>query len=46
MNKLPFKEIIADNLFIREFSKDTDYVEFMWHRVREDKKTCVRNEVS
>jgi len=35
---LPFKEeIISDNMFIREFSKDTDSAEMVWHRDREDR---------
>lgn len=35
---LPFKEqIVSDNLFIREFSKDTDSGEMCWHRDREDR---------
>ena len=35
---LPFKESkISDNIFIREFSQDTDSGEFMWHRDREDR---------
>lgn len=35
---LPFKEeILADNLFIREFFQDTDSGEYMWHRDREDR---------
>lgn len=38
MNNLPFKEDkIEDNVFIREFSQDTDSDEFMWHRDREDR---------
>lgn len=37
-NMLPFKEeILADNLFIREFFQDTDSGEYMWHRDREDR---------
>jgi hypothetical protein len=35
---LPFKETkISDNIFIREFSQDTDSGEMMWHRDREDR---------
>ncbi len=35
---LPFQEDkIEDNVFIREFSQDTDSGEFMWHRDREDR---------
>ena len=35
---LPFKEqIVSDNLFIREFSQDTDSGEMCWHRDREDR---------
>jgi len=35
---LPFKETkISDNIFIREFSQDTDSGEFMWHRDHEDR---------
>lgn len=35
---LPFKEeVISTNVFIREFSQDTDSGEFMWHRDREDR---------
>ncbi len=35
---LPFQEIKLDNnVFIREFSNDTDSGEFMWHRDREDR---------
>ena len=31
--KLPFRETkIGDNMFIREFTQDTDSGEFMWHR--------------
>ena len=36
--ELPFQEDkIEDNVFIREFSQDTDSGEFMWHRDREDR---------
>jgi hypothetical protein len=36
--ELPFKEeIISDNLFIREFSQDTDSRDYLWHRDREDR---------
>lgn len=36
--ELPFKEqIVSDNVFIREFSQDTDSGEFMWHRDFEDR---------
>jgi hypothetical protein len=35
---LPFKEQkIEENIFIREFSQDTDSSEFLWHRDREDR---------
>ncbi len=35
---LPFQETkLEDNIFIREFSHDTDSGEFMWHRDREDR---------
>jgi hypothetical protein len=35
---LPFKEeIVSDNVFIREFSQDTDSGEMCWHRDREDR---------
>jgi hypothetical protein len=35
---LPFKEqIMSDNVFIREFSQDTDSGEMCWHRDREDR---------
>ena len=35
---LPFRETKLDNnVFIREFSNDTDSGEFMWHRDREDR---------
>jgi len=35
---LPFQETKLDNnVFIREFSNDTDSGEFMWHRDREDR---------
>jgi hypothetical protein len=35
---LPFKETkIEENIFIREFSQQTDSGEFMWHRDREDR---------
>ena len=35
---LPFQENkIGDNVFIREFSQDTDSGELMWHRDREDR---------
>jgi hypothetical protein len=34
----PFKETkLGNNVFIREFSNDTDSGEFMWHRDREDR---------
>jgi hypothetical protein len=34
----PFKEEkISENTFIREFNKDTDSGEFVWHRDREDR---------
>lgn len=36
--KLPFKEnIVENNIFIREFSNDTDPIEFMWHKDKEDR---------
>lgn len=36
--KLPFKEEKLDsNIFIREFSQDTDSSEFLWHRDKEDR---------
>ena len=35
---LPFQETkIGDNVFVREFSQDTDSGELMWHRDREDR---------
>ena len=35
---LPFQETkLEDNVFIREFSNNTDTGEFMWHRDREDR---------
>jgi len=35
---LPFQETkIGDNVFIREFSQDTDSGELMWHRDHEDR---------
>ena len=35
---LPFQETkISDNIFIREFSQNTDSGEFMWHRDYEDR---------
>lgn len=35
---LPFKEIKLDeNVFIREFSQDTDSSEMVWHRDKEDR---------
>ena len=35
---LPFQETKLDNnVFIREFSDNTDSGEFMWHRDREDR---------
>ena len=35
---LPFKENkIKENVFIREFSQQTDSGEFMWHRDHEDR---------
>ena len=35
---IPFQETkIDDNIFIREFSQNTDSVEFVWHRDREDR---------
>ena len=35
---LPFRETkIGDNVFVREFSQDTDSGELMWHRDREDR---------
>jgi len=35
---LPFKEVkILNNIFIREFSQDTDSEEYMWHRDRENR---------
>lgn len=34
----PFQETkIDDNIFIREFSQNTDSEEFVWHRDREDR---------
>lgn len=36
--ELPFKEQkIEENIFIREFSQDTDSSDFLWHRDREDR---------
>ena len=35
--KLPFKEEIVDNVFIREFKQDTDSGDYLWHRDREDR---------
>lgn len=35
---LPFKEeIVLDNVFIREFSQDTDSGDYQWHRDRENR---------
>lgn len=35
---LPFKEEkIGENIYIREFSQDTDSSDFLWHRDREDR---------
>lgn len=35
---LPFKQIeLTDNTFIREFNKDTDQFELMWHMDPEDR---------
>lgn len=35
---LPFKEEKLDsNIFIREFSQDTNSSEFLWHRDKEDR---------
>lgn len=35
---LPFQESkISDNIFIREFSQDTDSGELVWHRDRESR---------
>lgn len=35
---LPFQETkIGENVFVREFSQDTDSGELMWHRDREDR---------
>lgn len=35
---LPFKEEkLNNNIFIREFSQDTDSSEFLWHRDKEDR---------
>jgi len=35
---LPFQENkIGDNVFIRDFSRDTDSGDLMWHRDREDR---------
>jgi hypothetical protein len=35
---LPFQETkLGNNIFIREFSQNTDSGEFMWHRDREDR---------
>jgi hypothetical protein len=34
----PFKEIkLEENVFIREFSQNTDSSEMMWHRDKEDR---------
>jgi hypothetical protein len=36
--KLPFNEIkVSDNIFIREFTQDTDSEELKWHRDHEDR---------
>lgn len=38
MNSLPFVETeMGENVYLREFSQDTDSGEFMWHRDREDR---------
>jgi hypothetical protein len=35
---LPFEEEkIGENIYIREFSQDTDSSQFLWHRDREDR---------
>jgi hypothetical protein len=35
---LPFVETkISENIYIREFKQETDSVEFVWHRDREDR---------
>lgn len=35
---MPFVETdLGDNVYLREFSQDTDSGEFMWHRDREDR---------
>jgi hypothetical protein len=35
---LPFEEEkIGENIYIREFSQDTDSSDFLWHRDREDR---------
>jgi len=36
-NKLPFKEIIENNYYIRLFEEQTDSSEFVWHRDKEDR---------
>lgn len=38
MNDLPFVETdLGGNVYLREFSQDTDSGEFVWHRDREDR---------
>lgn len=38
MKDLPFVETnLGENVYLRQFSQDTDSGEFMWHRDREDR---------
>ena len=39
--KLPFRQTRRNNLLIREFSKDVDSDELVWHRDRKDRDVTV-----
>ena len=43
MKKLPFKQNRKGSLLIREFSKDVESSELVWHRDRTDRHVKVRS---
>jgi len=41
MSDFPFKEYSKDNRLIREFSKDVESGELVWHQDREDREIII-----
>ena len=41
MSDFPFKETKLSNMLIREFSKDVDSAELVWHQDREDREIVI-----